>query len=224
MSLSISELRDLVPGCAGAGAFRLARIPSVEGAREAVSSMPSQLLGKRRRILIAAILAAIVLPVFSQRGFAKPLPQKKEYLSDAEADKIRDADTPSERMRLFISFADDRIKKFQYELNRTAPERNRTEILNGLMNGYAGCIDDAADQIDVAQEKQQDIHDALKLMLAKGKEFLDILNKIDKDGPDLDTYRDTLEDAIEGTKDALSDAVDAGKAMPPPAVRRKPSP
>ena len=224
MSLSISALHDVVPGYSGARAFRLARIPSTEGARATVSSVPSPRLGKRRRVLVAAILAAIVLPMFSQRGFARPLPQKKEYLSDAEADKIRDADTPSERMRLFISFADDRIKKFQYELNRTAPERNRTEILNGLMNGYAGCIDDAADQIDVAQEKQQDIHDALKVMLAKGKEFLDILNKIDKDGPDLDTYRDTLEDAIEGTKDALSDAQDAGKAMPPPAVRRKPSP
>ncbi len=224
MSLSISELHKLIPGCAGTRTFRLDRVPLPKGAREALSSMPSPRLGMRRRVLIAAILAAILFPMFSQRGFARPLPQRKEYLSDAEADKIRDADTPSERMRLFISFADDRIKKFQYELNRTAPERNRTEILNGLMNGYAGCIDDAADQIDVAQEKQQDIHDALKVMLAKGKEFLDILNKIDKDGPDLDTYRDTLEDAIEGTKDALSDARDAGKAMPPPAVRRKPSP
>jgi hypothetical protein len=178
----------------------------------------------RSRALIAGVLTAIVLSLFAQNGFAKPLPQKKDYLLDEEADKIRDADTPAQRMTLFISFADDRIKKFQYELNRTAPERNRTEILNSLMNGYAGCMDDAADQIDVAQEKQLDIHDALKLMRTKGKEFLDILEKIDKDGADLDSYRDTLEDAIEGTKDALSDAEDAGKAMPPPPVRRKPSP
>jgi hypothetical protein len=178
----------------------------------------------RALILIAALLAAIVLPIFAPKTFAKPLPQKKEYLSDEEADKIRDADTPSQRMTLFISFADDRLKKFQYELNRTAPERNRAEILNSLMNGYAGCLDDAADQIDLAQEKQLDIHDALKLMRTKGKEFLDILQKIDKDGPGLDSYRDTLEDAIEGTKDALSDATDAGKAMPPAPVRRKPSP
>lgn len=173
---------------------------------------------------MAAAGAALILPVAADLGFAKLLPQKKDYLSDEEADKIRDADTPSERMALFISFADDRLKKFQYELNRTAPERNRAEILNGLMNGYAGCMDDAADQIDVAQEKQLDIHASLKLMHSKGKEFLDILEKIDKDGPDLDSYRDTLEDAIEGTKDALSDADDAEKAMPPPPVRRKPSP
>jgi len=175
-------------------------------------------------LCVAAVLAAIIIPLFAQRALARPLPQKKDYLSDDEADKIRDADTPSLRMNLYISFADDRLKKFQYELNRTAQERNRTEILDSLMNGYAGCMDDAADQIDVAQEKQLDIHAALKLMQTKGKEFLDILQKIDKDGPDLDSYRDTLEDAIEGTKDALSDANDAGKAMPPAPVRRKPSP
>lgn len=178
----------------------------------------------RRRFLMAAVSGALTLLVAADLGFAKPRPQKKDYLSDEEADKIRDADTPSERMALFISFADDRLKKFQYELNRTAPERNRAEILNGLMNGYAGCMDDAADQIDVAQEKQLDIHASLKLMHSKGKEFLEILEKIDKDGPELDSYRDTLEDAIEGTKDALSDADDAEKAMPPPPVRRKPSP
>jgi hypothetical protein len=179
---------------------------------------------RRNRVLILITLVAIVLPLFAQRAYAKPLPQKKDYLSDEEADKIRDADTPAQRMTLFISFADDRLKNFQYELNRTAPERNRTEILNSLMNAYAGCLDDAADQIDLAQEKQLDIRDALKLMRTKGKEFLDILQKIDKDGPDLESYRDTLEDAIEGTKDALSDATDAGKTMPPAPVRRKPSP
>jgi hypothetical protein len=219
----ISTMNNLISGSSGVKTSAIARGRSAQNARGTALVAPSARLRTRRHFVLAAMIAAIAFLAFSSRSFANPSPQKKDYLSDAEADKIRDADTPSERMKLFISFADDRIKKIQYELNRTAPERNRTEILNGLMNGYAGCIDDAADQIDVAQEKQQDIHDALKVMLSKGKEFLDILNKIDKDGPDLDTYRDTLEDAIEGTKDALSDAQDAGKAMPPPAVRRKPS-
>jgi len=178
----------------------------------------------RNPFLLATAILATVFPLFAPRTTAKAIPQKKEYLSEAEADKIRDAATPAERMKLFISFADDRLKKFQYELKRSTPERERTDILNGLMNGYAGCMDDAADEIDVAQEKQADIHDALKMMLEKGKEFLDILNKLDQSGVDRDLYRDTLEDAIEGTKDALSDATDAGKAMPPAPVRRKPSP
>jgi hypothetical protein len=44
----------------------------------------------------------------------------------------------------------------------------------------------------------------------------------DKGGPEIDTYRDTLEDAIDGTKDALSDVQDAEKKMLPAPVRRKP--
>lgn len=149
--------------------------------------------------------------------------EKKEYLSEAEADKIRDAETPAERIKLFIEFADDRLKKFQYELTRSVPQRKRAEVLNALMNAYASCVDDAADQIAVAQEKQQDIRAAVKLIEKKGKEFAEILDKLNQGGPEFDTYKDTLEDAIEGTRDAISDAEKAEKESLPAPVRRKPS-
>ncbi len=41
---------------------------------------------------------------------------KKDYLSDTEADKIREATTPSAKMILFVTFADDRIAKLKYTL------------------------------------------------------------------------------------------------------------
>ena len=172
---------------------------------------------------IAAICAACLFASLAPARLPLPAPQQKDYLSDSESDKIRDADTPALRIKLYISFAEDRLKKFEYEVHRTVPERRRAEILNGLLNGYSGCVDDAADQIDVAQEKQMDIREALKMMRAKNEEFLETLQKYQKDGPELDTYRDTLEDAIEGTKDALSDIDDAEKQATPGPVRRKPS-
>jgi hypothetical protein len=170
-----------------------------------------------------ALIAALFSASVSAAHAAHPALQKKDYLTQTEADKIRDAETPGERIRLFITFAEDRLKKFQYELGRTVPERRRSEILNGLMNAYAGCVDDAADQIAVAREKQADIRAALKLMKSKGQQFLDILEKLDQGGPEFDTYKDTLEDAVEGTKDALSDIEKAEKEMAPPPVRRKAS-
>lgn len=175
------------------------------------------------RIVTALIL--VLTPLAALRTAARASAaqfQPRDYLSDEEADKIRDALTPAERITLYVSFAEDRLKKFDYELNRTTPERRRTEILNGLLNGYVGCVDDGADQIDMAREKQADIRAALKLMRTKYNEFLVQLQKYDKDGKDLDTYRDTLEDAIDGTKDALSDVADAEKEMLPAPVRRKP--
>jgi hypothetical protein len=177
----------------------------------------------RYRNFFAVFCAAIMLAGSAPAGAAQPSPQKKDYLTDSEADKIRDADTPAERIKLYISFADDRLKKFEYEIHRTVPERRRSEILNALLNEYSGCVDDAADQIDVAKEKQMDVRDVLKMMRSKDKEFLEILEKYDKDGPELDTYKDTLEDAIDGTKDALSDLDDAEKEATPGPVRRKPS-
>jgi hypothetical protein len=177
----------------------------------------------RHRNQLVMICAALSLGSIAVARGPLPSPQEKDYLTESEADKIRDADTPALRIKLYVSFAEDRLKKFEYEIHRTVPERRRAEILNALLNGYSACVDDAADQIDVAQEKQTDIRDALKMMRAKDKEFLETLQKYEKDGPELDTYRDTLEDAIDGTKDALSDADDAEKEATPGPVRRKPS-
>jgi hypothetical protein len=177
----------------------------------------------RRFVSISAIFAALLIPCITAARPAHPPQQKKEYLSEAEADKIRDADNPSERIKLFVTFADDRLKKFQYELNRKVPERKRAEILNSMLNAYVGCVDDAADQIDLAREKQADIRLALKLMKTKAQEFLDVLEKLNQGGPEYDLYKDTLEDAIEGTKDALTDIDKAEKEMAPPPVRRKAS-
>jgi chromosome segregation ATPase len=175
----------------------------------------------RARIAMAIFLAGLFS--LGQPAILRSAQQKKDYLSDLEADKIRDAETPSERIKLFVSFAADRLKKFQYELGRTAPERNRPEMLNGLLNAYTGCIDDAADLVDNEVTKQTDIRQALKEFQTKGKEFLATLDKLSKEGSELDTYKENLQDAIEGTRDALKSVDDAGKKLaPPPSPRRKP--
>lgn len=178
----------------------------------------------RNHIAVVSLGTLLVLAAPAAHSRARAPQDKKDYLTDAEADKIRDANNPSDRIKLYVAFADDHLKKFQYELSRQTPERRRDEILNGLLNGYSGCMDDAADQIDDAKEKQLDIHVSLKLLESKGKEFLTQLQKIDEgNGPDFDSYKDTLEDAIQGTKDAISDAQAASKEMLPAPVRRKPS-
>jgi chromosome segregation ATPase len=171
----------------------------------------------------AGILASLLLAAFcgAAARTEQPAQTRKEYLSESETDKIRDAYEPAERISLYMKFADDRLKKFQYELNRKVQDRRRAEVLNNMLNAYTGCMDDAADQIAVGQERQADIRGALKLMKAKGNEFLDILEKLEQNGQELDTYKDTLLDAIDGTKDALTDVDNALKNAAPPPVRRK---
>jgi hypothetical protein len=155
--------------------------------------------------------------------FARPASAQrpdKDYLSNIEADKIRDAETPNDRVKLFIAFADDRLKKFQYELDHPSQTKH-PELLNYLMNSYSGCIDDAADIIQVSLEKQDNIREGIDLMAAKAKEYLVILQKYSTEGPEKDIYKENLVDAIEGTQDAMNDAEKAKKKAAPPPVRRK---
>jgi len=158
-------------------------------------------------------IAAGPLTIFSEAA-------QKDYLSALESDKIRDAENTNERIRLFITFAEDRLKKFQYELQHPSSNKH-PEMLNALMNAYVGCVDDAADLIQLGIQKQENIRAGIDLMAGKTKEFLQALEKVSADGVEIDIYKDNLDDAIEGTRDAMNDAEKAKKAVAPPPVRRK---
>ncbi len=165
------------------------------------------------------LLSSIMLagPPLARGG----VPQQKDYLSSVEADKIRDAENnTNERIRLFLSFAEDRLKKFQYELDHPSSNRH-ADVLNSLLNAYVGCVDDAADLIQLGIEKQDNIRQGIDLMTARAKEFLAVLEKLSADGAERELYKDNLDDAIEGTRDAMNDAEKAKKKVAPPPVRRK---
>lgn len=146
--------------------------------------------------------------------------QHKDYLTALEADKIRDAETVNERIKLFLTFADDRLKKFQYELDHPSTNRHG-DMLNSLLNAYVGCVDDAADLIQLGIEKQENIRQGIDMMTARTKEFLVVLEKLSNEGAERELYKDNLDDAIEGTRDAMNDAEKAKKKVAPPPVRRK---
>lgn len=147
-------------------------------------------------------------------------PPQKDYLSSIEADKIRDAESPNERISLFLSFADDRLKKLQYELDHPSQARH-DEMINSLLNAYVGCVDDAADLIQLGIEKQQNIRKGINLMASKTREYIAVLQKIPANTPEAQMYKDNLEDAIEGTQDASKEAEAAKKNVAPPPVRRR---
>lgn len=174
----------------------------------------------QRRIRTATLLAVACL-AFEPTTRAQSNGQ--DFLSPAEADKVRDAYTPGERVKLFISFADDRMKKLQYELSSKQPSQNYDVLLNGLLNGYTSCIDEATERLQEAREKGADIRPVIKEMQKQAKEFLDALHKIQAaDGPELESFKDSLGDAIDSTQDALDAANKASKEYGAVPVRRKP--
>lgn len=163
---------------------------------------------------ICACLLSVGSPLHTRAA------QEKDYLSALEADKIRDAETSTERIKLFLTFAEDRLKKFQYELEHPS-SNHHVEMLNALLNAYIGCVDDAADVMQLGIDKQENIRKGIDLMASRTKDFLPILEKYSSDGPELETYKDNLDDAIEGTRDAMNDAEKAKKKVAAPPIRRK---
>ena len=169
-------------------------------------------------LLLASILNA------APARLANAAPQKKEYLSEAEADKIREAGATGPRIVLFATFASDRIKKLHYEFAHfDSADRKRAERLNNLINGYTGCIDDAADLLEIGIEKQQDIRDGVKALQSGLKEFLPYLQGLAANGLERETYKENLDDAIEATQDAAMEVDKAAKETSAPPERRKPS-
>jgi hypothetical protein len=167
------------------------------------------------------IIGAMFCLMLCTGGFALAQQEQKDYLSALEADKVRDAETTNERVKLFLTFADDRLKKFQYELEHPSGTRH-IDMLNSLLNGYGGCVDDAADLIQLGIEKQENIRAAVDLMASQSKAFLAVLEKLSAaGGPELEEYKSNLDDAIEGTRDAMHESQKATKKVAAPPVRRK---
>src|ERR1700690_3315134 len=150
--------------------------------------------------MISLVVALVAVVACGTAPAARAQRPEKDYLSELEADKIRDAETQNERIKLFLTFADDRLKKFQYELEHPSPNKH-TEMLNYLMNSYSGCVDDAADLIQLGLEKQDNIRQGIDLMAAKAKEFLAVLEKYSAGGPELESYKENLDAAIEGPQE-----------------------
>ena len=171
------------------------------------------------KLIVRVFLVACCMLVVSSVAQARPIPQK-DYLTNLEADKIRDAETVNDRIKLFLSFAEDRLKKFQYELEHPSSNRHG-DMLNSLLNAYVGCVDDAADLITLGIEKQDNIRQGVDLMVTRTKEFLVTLEKLSTEGAEREIYKENLDDAIEGTRDAMNDAEKAKKKVAPPPVRRK---
>ena len=171
--------------------------------------------------LLTRVLFASFLVLGASQDANAGAQQQKDYLSSVEADKIRDAENnTNERIRLFLMFAEDRLKKFQYELEHPSTNRH-ADMLNSLLNAYVGCVDDAAVLIQRGIEKQDNIRKGVELMSVRTKDFLVILEKLSAEGAEREIYKDNLDDAIEGTRDALNDAEKAKKKVAPPPVRRK---
>lgn len=138
----------------------------------------------------------------------------QDYLTQSEADQIRDAGSANERVKLFLDFGADRLRRFQYELHTGTAGPQRADYLNDLMNAFSACVDEADGRIKDAMNSGEDVRGAIKMVRKRAPEFVAELKKIKAENIDLKLYQDSLDDAIDGLHDAVADAEKAAKEIP----------
>lgn len=163
---------------------------------------------------LALILAAALA------GPAAPLARaQQDFLTQTEAEKVRNAYTANARIKLFLDFAADRLQRFQRELalKNTGPRRN--EFLNSLLDSFTDCVDAASDRIHGAIENGKDVKDGIKDVQKRVPKFLKELEKVQSSGVDTRPFHYALSDAISDLKYDLKQAAKAKKQLelnPPP--------
>jgi len=144
-----------------------------------------------KTLLFCALLAT---PLAAQR--------QRDFLTVDEADQIREAQEPNERLTLYIHFAKQRISQVDHWL---AKEKvGRSILIHDTLDEYSNIIDAIDTVADDALKRHVDIKVGLTAVAGAEKEMLADLQKIQDSQPkDMGRYDFILKQAIDGTIDSL---------------------
>lgn len=170
--------------------------------------------------IILLLGAALVAPL---AAFAQPA-QQPDFLTQDEANQIRNADSANARIGLFLDFAADRLHRFENELNMKGTGPLRADFLNDLLDSFTACVDEASSRVDDGVHNGVDVGKGIRDIRKRVPGFLAELKKIKAKGIDLKLYQDSLSDAAADLRDDLRDAEKAEKKLqfnaPSPKSRR----
>jgi hypothetical protein len=142
-------------------------------------------------ISICAILASVA-PVLAQ----------KDFLTEDEIEKVREAQAPNDRLKLYALFARQRLDQLQRLLEKE--KKGRSLSARELLEDYSSIIDAIDTVSDDALKRGVDITEGTGAVTASEKRFLEQLQKIEgRNLADVDLYEVALKEAIASTSDSL---------------------
>jgi len=151
----------------------------------------------RAAVLTLMILAATALAARAQ--------QKGDFLTEDEQDKLREAQDPSDRIKIYLEFEQARLDRFDNFRNKPVdPRYDNGAYMDGLLTQYIGLNDELKNWIDDQYDRNGDMRRGLHVLLDEGPKQLEQLRRIQQ-SPDANTpdYADSLRDAIEDLTDTL---------------------
>ena len=154
------------------------------------------------------LTSVLVLAVFLPAGVGA---EKRDFLSDEEVDKLRDAQEPSERIDAYLSFAQIRLTRFDdYRGRPPNPDYDIPGYLNAQLDQYIRITDALKDCIEDHFDRRNDMRAGLKKFVETGPHQLDQLRHVeDSSDAYAASYKKSLGDAIDDFTDALDGATKA---------------
>ena len=136
---------------------------------------------------------------------------KNDYLSDEEADQLREAQEPSERIEAYLAFAQVRLTRFDDFRSRPAsPDYDIPGYLDTQLDQFIRITDALKDWIEDHFDRHDDMRAGLKKFLEMGPHQIEQLRHVEQSpDPYAASYRKSLDDAIDDFTDALDGATKA---------------
>lgn len=146
--------------------------------------------------------------ILAATSLAARAQQKGDFLTADEQDKLREAQDPSERIKIYLEFEQARLDRFDGFRSKPAnPQYDNGAYMDGLLAQFIGLNDELKNWIDDEYDRNGDMRRGLHFLLDTGPKQLEQLRRIQQ-SPDANTadYADSLRDAI----DDLTDTLDGG--------------
>ncbi|HTW66032.1 MAG TPA: hypothetical protein VME17_15505 [Bryobacteraceae bacterium] len=138
-----------------------------------------------------------VFLVFAASAFA----QERDFLTADEVEQVREIQEPNARLKLYLTFARQRLAILEEFLKKDKP--GRSALIHDTLEDYTHIIESIDTVSDDALGRKLDLALGMKEVASTEAEMLATLKKIEDSAPkDLERYQFVLQNAIDTTSDS----------------------